>query len=164
MSSIEVAAALLFRDGKLLITQRSPGVHLGGLWEFPGGKREGGETFIECLHRELQEELPIESSSDGPGRILVCFRLLDQNRRLRAMPNPNTAAPNNHNQKGPRNDANQSRPVVNLTADPSPKIKSMGKSRTKSALKWKAPAISPCNSLCVALSPPHPGHCSPVKE
>ena|SRR2546421_7758432 len=60
MSSIEVAAALLFRDGKLLITQRSLGVHLGGLWEFPGGKREGGETFIECLHRELQEELAIE--------------------------------------------------------------------------------------------------------
>ena len=54
---IEVAAALLFRDGKLLITQRHADAHLGGLWEFPGGKREPGETFEQCLKRELREEL-----------------------------------------------------------------------------------------------------------
>jgi mutator protein MutT len=57
---IEVSAGLVFRDGKLLITQRHAGAHLGGLWEFPGGKREEGETFEECLARELREELGIE--------------------------------------------------------------------------------------------------------
>jgi len=57
---IEVAAALVFRKGRLLITQRHPDAHLGGLWEFPGGKREAGETFEACLERELGEELGIE--------------------------------------------------------------------------------------------------------
>ena len=57
---IEVAAGLVFRRGKLLITQRYPEAHLGGLWEFPGGKREPEETFPECLRRELREELGIE--------------------------------------------------------------------------------------------------------
>ncbi len=57
---IEVSAGLVFRDGKLLITQRPANGHLGGLWEFPGGKREPGETFEQALHRELMEELGIE--------------------------------------------------------------------------------------------------------
>ena len=60
MPPIEVAAGLLFRDGKLLIAQRRAGDHLGGFWEFPGGKREAGETFEACLRRELMEELGIE--------------------------------------------------------------------------------------------------------
>ena len=60
MRIIDVAAALVFRGGKLLITQRQADAHLGGLWEFPGGKREPNETFEECLERELQEELGIE--------------------------------------------------------------------------------------------------------
>lgn len=60
MNVVEVAAGLVFRDGKLLITQRYPDAHLGGLWEFPGGKRERNETFAECLVRELREELGIE--------------------------------------------------------------------------------------------------------
>ena len=59
---IEVSAALIFRDGKLLITQRHAGAHLGGLWEFPGGKREAGETFEQCLIREIREELGVEIS------------------------------------------------------------------------------------------------------
>jgi len=58
--SIEVAAGLVFRDGRLLITQRRRGDHLGGLWEFPGGKRERNETWDACLRRELKEELGIE--------------------------------------------------------------------------------------------------------
>ena len=58
--TVEVAAGLVFRDGKLLITQRRPQDHLGGLWEFPGGKREPGETFEKCLVRELREELGID--------------------------------------------------------------------------------------------------------
>ena len=57
---IEVAAGLIFRDGQLLVTQRRPDDHLGGLWEFPGGKREPGESFETCLQRELREELGIE--------------------------------------------------------------------------------------------------------
>jgi mutator protein MutT len=60
MPIIDVAAALVFRDGKLLITQRHATAHLGGLWEFPGGKREPDETFEACLIRELREELGIE--------------------------------------------------------------------------------------------------------
>ncbi len=59
---VEVSAALIFRDGKLLITQRHAKSHLGGLWEFPGGKREPGESFEQCLVREIQEELGIEIS------------------------------------------------------------------------------------------------------
>jgi mutator protein MutT len=60
--SIEVSAALVFHNGKLLITQRHPKSHLGGLWEFPGGKREAGETFEQCLVREIREELGVEIS------------------------------------------------------------------------------------------------------
>lgn len=60
MNAIEVSAGLVFRNGKLLITQRRTDVHLGGMWEFPGGKREPNETFEQCLVRELREELDIE--------------------------------------------------------------------------------------------------------
>lgn len=60
MPIIDVAAALVFREGKLLITQRLADAHLGGLWEFPGGKREPNETFEACLRRELSEELGVE--------------------------------------------------------------------------------------------------------
>src|SRR5277367_6922560 len=59
---IGVSAALIFRDGKLLITQRHADAHLGGLWEFPGGKLEAGETFEQCLVREIREELGVEIS------------------------------------------------------------------------------------------------------
>jgi mutator protein MutT len=57
---IDVSAGLVFRNGALLITQRHAEAHLGGLWEFPGGKREPHETFEACLVRELREELGIE--------------------------------------------------------------------------------------------------------
>jgi 8-oxo-dGTP diphosphatase len=57
---VEVSAAIIFRDGKLLITQRHANSHLGGLWEFPGGKREVGESFEQCLVREIREELGVE--------------------------------------------------------------------------------------------------------
>lgn len=59
-SIIDVAAGLVFRNGKLLITKRYDDAHLGGLWEFPGGKLEPKETFEQCLVRELREEVGLE--------------------------------------------------------------------------------------------------------
>jgi mutator protein MutT len=62
LQTIDVSAALIFHDGKLLITQRHFDAHLGGLWEFPGGKREPDETFEHCLVREIREELGVRIS------------------------------------------------------------------------------------------------------
>jgi len=62
LQPIEVSAALIFRNGRLLITQRHAKSHLGGLWEFPGGKREPPESFEQCLAREIREELGVEIS------------------------------------------------------------------------------------------------------
>ena len=59
---IDVAAALILRAGKILIAQRHEDSHLGGFWEFPGGKREPNETFEACLVREIREELGVEIS------------------------------------------------------------------------------------------------------
>jgi len=56
---IVVAAALLDRDGKILLQQRAQGRHMAGLWEFPGGKLEEQELPEEALVRELREELGI---------------------------------------------------------------------------------------------------------
>jgi 8-oxo-dGTP diphosphatase len=57
---VDVVAAVIERDGKVLIARRPEGAHLGGLWEFPGGKRQPGETQEEALGRELREELGLE--------------------------------------------------------------------------------------------------------
>ncbi|GJL55173.1 MAG: hypothetical protein NPIRA02_23050 [Nitrospirales bacterium] len=58
----QVGVALIVQDGHYLITQRKPDVHLGGLWEFPGGKCQDGESLAECVSREILEELDIEIS------------------------------------------------------------------------------------------------------
>ncbi|MGH6694790.1 (deoxy)nucleoside triphosphate pyrophosphohydrolase [Sphingopyxis sp.] len=59
-SLVVVAAALVDRDGRLLVQQRPKGLSMVGLWEFPGGKLEPGETPEQALIRELGEELAID--------------------------------------------------------------------------------------------------------
>lgn len=59
MSAILVVAAVIEQDGRFLLTLRPDGTHLGGRWEFPGGKVHVSETHAEALRRELFEELDI---------------------------------------------------------------------------------------------------------
>jgi 8-oxo-dGTP diphosphatase len=54
---IVVTAAVIEHEGRYLVTRRQRGVHLEGLWEFPGGKCEPDESLPDCLRRELLEEL-----------------------------------------------------------------------------------------------------------
>lgn len=58
---LDVAAAIIQRDGQILAARRKPGSHMEGFWEFPGGKIEQGESPEQCLQRELKEELGIDS-------------------------------------------------------------------------------------------------------
>jgi 8-oxo-dGTP diphosphatase len=53
-------AVIWDRSGQILIDRRKVGGTMGGLWEFPGGKIEAGETVAECIAREIREELAIE--------------------------------------------------------------------------------------------------------
>jgi mutator protein MutT len=57
---IDVVAAIIRRGGQILITQRFDHVHLPGLWEFPGGKVEAGESLQAALEREIMEELGVK--------------------------------------------------------------------------------------------------------
>jgi 8-oxo-dGTP diphosphatase len=68
---IEVVAAIIRKDGKILITRRRPNAHLAGLWEFPGGKVEAGESLYAALAREIREEVGLEI------RIMDEFLLVD---------------------------------------------------------------------------------------
>ena len=64
MKSIDVVAAVIVREGKVLATQRGHGEHAGG-WEFPGGKIEAGETPEEAVVREISEELDVTVAVDS---------------------------------------------------------------------------------------------------
>jgi len=68
---LRVAAAVVRREGKLLLTRRPPGGPLGLYWEFPGGKLESGESAAGALARELREELGVGSR---PGATLAVTR------------------------------------------------------------------------------------------
>lgn len=60
----DVAAAIAIRGNRVLVTRRAPGQKLAGVWEFPGGKLEAGETPQTCIVRELFEELSIACEAD----------------------------------------------------------------------------------------------------
>lgn len=62
---IDVVAAIIERDGQILLAQRPLSADQPGLWEFPGGKIEPGESQPQALIRELQEELGIEARPAG---------------------------------------------------------------------------------------------------
>ena len=67
MKRVHVAAAVIRRgDGHILLAKRADQQHQGGLWEFPGGKVEAGESVTMALHRELQEELGIAVTAARP--------------------------------------------------------------------------------------------------
>lgn len=62
---IKVAAAVIIKDERIFIAQRSKSDMLGDLWEFPGGKLELGETPEVCLKREIKEEFDVEIEVGG---------------------------------------------------------------------------------------------------
>jgi 8-oxo-dGTP diphosphatase len=66
-----VAAALVLENGRILLQKRPPGRSMAGLWEFPGGKLEDGETPEQALVRELSEELAI--GIDAANLVPACF-------------------------------------------------------------------------------------------
>lgn len=61
---LHIVIAVLCAEGRVLIAKRQSHQHLAGLWEFPGGKIEAGETPIAALIREIKEELNITTSTD----------------------------------------------------------------------------------------------------
>ena len=61
MSPVAIAVAVILRAGKVLVARRSSGSVLGGLWEFPGGKIEAGESAAQAAVRECREELGCEA-------------------------------------------------------------------------------------------------------
>ena len=67
LSPLHVAVAVLRNtEGKILLSRRRKGTHLAGLWEFPGGKLEAGESLSDALQREIREELGIRILTHRP--------------------------------------------------------------------------------------------------
>lgn len=63
---VHVAVGVIIREQKYFLTKRLDNAHQGGKWEFPGGKVEKDETVAQALHRELQEEIAIDTLSCYP--------------------------------------------------------------------------------------------------
>lgn len=61
----KVVAAVIERDGKILVARRRKDIRFGGLWEFPGGKLEAGEDPEKGLERELAEEFSVQTRVEG---------------------------------------------------------------------------------------------------
>lgn len=59
-SPVIVCAAVIRKEGRILLCTRPEGKHLAGMWEFPGGKLHDGETEFQCIRREIREELSVE--------------------------------------------------------------------------------------------------------
>lgn len=78
---IVVVAAVIEREGSILITRRPKGAHLEGFWEFPGGKPEAGETPEAALIREVREELGVEYTP-GPAIAEVNWQYPDKRVRI----------------------------------------------------------------------------------
>ena len=66
MKTIEVAVGVVLRDNMIFISKRADDLHQGGKWEFPGGKRESGESMADALSRELREEIGITVNQQTP--------------------------------------------------------------------------------------------------
>jgi 8-oxo-dGTP diphosphatase len=77
MKTLVVSAAVVERRARVLVTRRPKGVHLEGLWEFPGGKCEPGETLQACLEREMLEELNV-GVAVGPELLAVAHDYPDR--------------------------------------------------------------------------------------
>ncbi|TPG59332.1 pyrimidine (deoxy)nucleoside triphosphate diphosphatase [Ewingella americana] len=80
MKTVDVVAALIERDGKLLLARRDASGDQAGLWEFPGGKVEAGESQQAALVRELQEEMCITATVEN---FLATSELQQPARRIR---------------------------------------------------------------------------------
>ena len=65
MTAVEVVAAVVDDGHRYLVTQRQAGVHLAGLWEFPGGKVRDAESHEQALRREMLEELGVDVEVGG---------------------------------------------------------------------------------------------------
>jgi mutator protein MutT len=89
--AISVVAAVIEREGKILITRRPAGSHLAGLWEFPGGKSQPGESDREALARELREELGVSATVGEPVEV-VEWRYPDIHVRSSSSVAPSTAS------------------------------------------------------------------------
>ena len=71
MTSIRVVAAVIEREGRWLVGRRPPEKRHGGLWEFPGGKMDPGESALDAATRELSEELALEVLGVGKRMVAV---------------------------------------------------------------------------------------------
>ncbi len=79
MESIDVAVVILLDGARMLVNRRPEGGYFGGWWEWPGGKRQDGESFEQCARRELLEEIGVEAQElhefdrrtvNYPGRVV----------------------------------------------------------------------------------------------